>query len=157
MRKLAALLLAVIAGAALLPAGAIAASASLPDIEDEVMCTICGTTLQLSSSPQAERERVFINELIAQGKTKDQIKAALVDEYGTEVLAVPSDEGFDLIGGWVLPVVAVLVGATLVGFAARRWRRDQRRDEEAVAPAPGPAPDSEDERRLSEDLKRYEA
>ena len=157
MRRLAALLLTVIAGSALLPAGAIAAAASLPDIEDEVMCTICGTTLQLSTSPQAERERVFINELIAQGKTKDQIKAALVDEYGPEVLAVPSDEGFDLIGGWVLPVVAVLVGATLVGFAARRWRRDQRRDEEAVAPAPGPAPDSEDERRLSEDLKRYEA
>jgi len=157
MRRLAALLLTVIAGSALLPAGAIAAAALLPDIEDEVMCTICGTTLQLSSSPQAERERVFINELIAQGKTKDQIKAALVDEYGPEVLAVPSDEGFDLIGGWVLPVVAVLVGATLVGLAARRWRRDQRRDEEAVAPAPGPAPDSEDECRLSEDLKRYEA
>ena len=86
------------------------------------------------------------------------MQAIVVDALGgPEVLAVPSDEGFDLIGGWVLPVVAVLVGATLVGFAARRWRRDQRRDEEAVAPAPGPAPDSEDERRLSEDLKRYEA
>ena len=32
------------------------------------MCTICGTTLQLSNSPQAERERVFINELIAAGQ-----------------------------------------------------------------------------------------
>jgi cytochrome c-type biogenesis protein CcmH len=157
MRRLTVTLVAAIACAALLPAAAAAANASLPDIEDEVMCTICGTTLQLSDSPQAERERVFINELIAEGKTKDEIKAALVDEYGPEVLAVPSDDGFDLVGGWILPVVAVLAGATLVAFAARRWRRDQRRDEEAVAPAPGPAPDSEDERRLSEDLKRYEA
>ena len=31
--------------------------ASLPDIEDEVMCPICGTLLQLSDAPQAERER----------------------------------------------------------------------------------------------------
>ncbi|MGB7587413.1 MAG: hypothetical protein WBM00_01755, partial [Solirubrobacterales bacterium] len=38
---------------------------SLPDIEDEVMCPICGTLLELSDSPQAQRERVFIARLIA--------------------------------------------------------------------------------------------
>ncbi len=153
MTRLAALAATLLALA--LPAVATAANASLPDIEDEVMCTICGTTLQLSSSPQAERERVFINELIAQGKTKEQIKAALVDEYGPEVLAVPDDEGFDLIGGWVLPVVGVLAGAVLVALAARRWRRDQRRDEtEAPAPA-GPDPSSDEAKRLREDLERY--
>jgi cytochrome c-type biogenesis protein CcmH len=156
VRRVALLSVAAIAFAALLPAAAPAANASLPDIEDEVMCTICGTTLQLSSSPQAERERVFINELIAKGKTKDEIKAALVDEYGPEVLAVPGDDGFDLIGGWILPVVAVLAGATLVGFAARRWRRDQRRDEAVAAPTAGPEPDPADEKRLSDDLRRYE-
>ena len=44
----------------------------------------------------------------------------------------------------MLPVVAVIVGAVLVGLAARRWRRDQRRDE-AEAPAPaGPDPSSDD-------------
>ena len=155
MTRLAALAATVLALA--LPAAATAANASLPDIEDEVMCTICGTTLQLSNSPQAERERVFINELIAQGKTKEQIKADLVDEYGPEVLAVPDDEGFDLIGGWVLPVVAVLVGAVLVALAARRWRRDQRRDE-AEAPAPvRPDPSSDEAKRLREDLERYES
>ena len=155
MTRLAALAATVLALA--LPAAATAANASLPDIEDEVMCTICGTTLQLSNSPQAERERVFINELIAQGKTKEQIKADLVDEYGPEVLAVPDDEGFDLIGGWVLPVVAVLVGAVLVALAARRWRLDQRRDE-AEAPAPvRPDPSSDEAKRLREDLERYES
>ena len=153
MTRIAALAAALLALA--LPAAATATNASLPDIEDEVMCTICGTTLQLSNSPQAERERVFINELIAQGKSKEQIKAALVDEYGPEVLAVPDDEGFDLIGGWVLPVVAVIVGAVLVALAARRWRLDQRRDE-AEAPAPvRPDPSSDEAKRLREDLERY--
>ena len=155
MTRLAALAAALLALA--LPAAATATNASLPDIEDEVMCTICGTTLQLSNSPQAERERVFINELIAQGKSKEQIKAALVDEYGPEVLAVPDDEGFDLIGGWVLPVVAVIVGAVLVALAARRWRRDQRRDEAEAPAAAGPDPSSDEAKRLREDLERYES
>ena len=155
MTRLAALAAALLALA--LPAATTATNASLPDIEDEVMCTICGTTLQLSNSPQAERERVFINELIAQGKSKEQIKAALVDEYGPEVLAVPDDEGFDLIGGWVLPVVAVIVGAVLVALAARRWRRDQRRDEAEAPAAAGPDPSSDEAKRLREDLERYES
>lgn len=156
MRRLAATLLTLIVAAPLGPAAtALAANASMPDIEDEVMCTICGTTLQLSNSPQAERERVFINQLIAQGKDKDQIKAALVVEYGPEVLAVPSDSGFDLVGGWILPAVGVLAGATAVAMAALRWRRSQR-DEDDDDPASAPALGADDEKRLSDDLGRYD-
>ena len=100
------------------------------------------------------RER---QEAVAKGKTKDEIKDALVKEYGPEVLAVPSDDGFDLIGGWILPVVAVLAGATVVGLAALRWRRDQRRDDAIrIAPA-GPDPESDEGRRLREDLERYDS
>ena len=125
--------------------------ASLPDIEDEVMCTICGTTLQLSDSPQAERERAFINEMIAEGKTKDEIKSALVDEYGPEVLAVPSNDGFDLVGGWILPAAGVFIGAAIVATAAMRWRRNRRDDDEPPPPA---LPASEGDR-LQKDLDLY--
>ena len=65
MRRLVALTLAALMLAA--PAAAAAASCpktSLADIEDEVMCPVCGTLLQLSDSPQADRERVFIRRLI---------------------------------------------------------------------------------------------
>lgn len=161
MRRPVATLLIAIAAAMPVPAPAIAtgdaaANASLPDIEDEVMCTICGTTLQLSSSPQAERERVFINDLIAKGRSKDEIKDALVREYGPEVLAVPSDDGFDLVGGWILPVVAVAIGAGAVALAAWRWRRDQRRADVAGTAPAGPDPESAEGRRLRDDLERYE-
>ncbi|GIK77031.1 MAG: hypothetical protein BroJett022_07210 [Actinomycetes bacterium] len=156
MRGLAALLAVAITLAAA-PGAPAAAGASLSDIEDEVMCTICGTTLQLSSSPQAERQRAFINGLIAEGRSKEEIKAALVDEYGPEVLAVPGDDGFDLLGGWILPAVGVLVGAVMVVLAARRWRREQRRADAAEPPARGVDPDPGDELRLREDLRRYDA
>ena len=75
------------------PADGAEPKTSLSDIEDEVMCPICGTSLQLSQSPQAERERAFIQDLIGQGATKDEVKDALVAEYGPEVLATPDTEG----------------------------------------------------------------
>ena len=83
----------ILALALLAPAAAAGQQASLPDIEDEVMCPICGTTLELSDSPQAERERELIRGLIAEGKSKDEIKDALVAEYGEDVLAVPGLRG----------------------------------------------------------------
>src|SRR4051794_29608804 len=56
--------------------------ASLPDIEDEVMCPTCGVPLALAFSPQAERERQFIRDQIDRGRTKQEIKDALVAEFG---------------------------------------------------------------------------
>ena len=90
--------------ALLVPAqGALGATqASLPDIEDEVMCIVCGTLLAESESPQADRERALIRKLIAQGDSKDEIKDALVAQYGPRVLATPSGHGFDLLA-WIVP------------------------------------------------------
>lgn len=153
-------LLAIAAALALLlPAAALAQAnpepqASLPDIEDEVMCTICGTALQLSDSPQAERERAFINDLIAQGKTKEEIKDALVDEYGPAVLAVPDGKGFDLTA-WILPGLGMLVALILIGLAAMRWRRAGAEAAEAGGEAP-PEIDQDDAERLQADIGRYQ-
>ena len=60
------------------------------------MCVECGTVLSVSSSPVAQQERDFIREQIAAGKDKEQIKPALVAEYGEEVLADPGTGGFNL-------------------------------------------------------------
>ena len=135
-------------------ASAQAPQTTLSDIEDEVMCTICGTTLGLSDAPSANRQRAFINELIAEGRSKDEIKDALVAEYGPEVLAVPDSEGFDLIGGWILPAGAVILAAILVILAAMRWRRERATTLQAETPAQ--PIDAEDDDRLQQDLERYD-
>ena len=120
--------------------------ASLPDIEDEVMCPVCGVTLELATeSPQANQERDFIRKLIAQGLTKDEIKDRLVAQFGPEVLATPSDSGFDL-AAWLVPGIAILIGAVAIAVGLRRWRRAGRSAE----------PDADDEQRLESDLARYE-
>ena len=133
------------------PVPAQAARASLPDIEDEVMCTICGTLLEESQSPQADRERALIRRLIAQGETKDQIKDALVAQYGPRVLATPSGHGFDL-AAWIVP--GLLIALAIGGLAMGAYRLTRRR----VRPEPPPpAPlDPGDEARLDRDLSSYD-
>jgi cytochrome c-type biogenesis protein CcmH len=129
-----------------------AARTSLADIEDEVMCPICGTTLQLSQSPQADRERAFIQRLVAEGRSKDEIKDALVAEYGPEVLALPESEGFD-VAAWLVPGTAILAAAAAIGVGLWRWRR---RGGGAERPGGPEAIDAADSERLNSDLARYD-
>jgi cytochrome c-type biogenesis protein CcmH len=126
--------------------------ASLPDVEDEVMCPICGTALNLSDAPQAERERAFIRRQIAQGRTKDEIKQALVRQYGRDVLATPDTNGFDLTA-WVVPGAAIVIAAVALILGVTRWRRRGA----AAAREPEPEPlGPDDVERLRADLERYD-
>jgi len=123
--------------------------ASLPDIEDEVMCVECGTVLSVSNSPVAEQERAFIRQQIAQGADKRQIKAALVDQYGDEVLADPGTGGVNK-ALWIVPNVLVLPAATGIGVALKRWRRTPPPQQEELPPPLSP----EDAARLDAELTR---
>jgi cytochrome c-type biogenesis protein CcmH len=136
---------------ALATSGAMAAAprASLPDIEDEVMCLECGTALNLSNAPVAERERAFIRREIRRGRTKEQIKDALVDRFGPAVLALPEDEGFSL-AAYLVPLLVALLAGGAVLVAARRWRRPSAPETGAAELAPA------DEERLKRELAAWE-
>jgi len=130
---------------------------TLGDVEDEVMCPVCGTPLALATeAPQAGRERAFIQGLVDDCLTKEQVKDRLVAEYGSEVLATPDDSGFDL-AATLVPALAVLLGGGAVAAAAFQWRRARRRspaaDAEPAADGPGPEPGAA--KRLQDDLDRY--
>ena len=122
-----------------------APQASLPDIEDEVMCVECGTVLSVSNSPVAQQERQFIRDQIAAGKDKEQIKAALVNEYGDDVIADPKTPWL-----WIVPVVVALLAAAGVAVAIRRWRRRAPASEPDLPPPLSP----EDAQRLDAELSR---
>jgi cytochrome c-type biogenesis protein CcmH len=149
-------LLAALLALALLAAPAPAATpqASLPDIEDEVMCLECGTALNVSNSDVANQERDFIAALIAQGLTKQQVKDRLVEEYGPRVLAEPSDDGFELTA-WVVPVLAALAALALVVLVARRWRARGRRGPPGAGTG-GPGLEPDDARRLDAELAAFD-
>ena len=149
-------LLALVALAVLAPAAGAAQQASLAEIEEEVMCPVCGTLLQLAEAPQAQREKAFISRLIEEGESEQQIKDALVAEYGDEVLALPEGEGFNL-SAYLVPIVAFLLAAVALAIGVMRWRRAGGGPPGEGGPAGrSPRPSGEETDRLDADLARYD-
>jgi cytochrome c-type biogenesis protein CcmH len=151
VRLLAATLAALLLAA---PAAALAATpkVTIADIEDEVMCPVCGTLLELAESPQALREKAFVRRLIAEGKSREEIKDTLVAQYGPAVLALPESSGFD-ISAYLVPVIAFIVAAAALAAGVWRWRSRGGGGSGAKPPSP---PRGEDAERLDADIARYD-
>ena len=95
---------------------------SLTTIERQVMCVTCKIPLNVAESPQANRERAYIQELIDEGLDEGQVKHALVGQYGSTVLGLPPASGFDLTV-YLVPAAVVAVLAGLLTMLLVRWRR----------------------------------
>jgi cytochrome c-type biogenesis protein CcmH len=126
---------------------------SLPDIEDEVMCLVCGVPLALADAPQAQRERVFITRMVRQCRSKNEIESALVAQYGPRVLALPKASGFRL-AAYLVPALVAAFAVAGLGLAAAHRRRQRRASprEELVR---GPALDPLQAARIDAELERY--
>ena len=122
---------------------------TLAELEGEVMCPVCGTTLDQSSSPAAQQIKRLIVARIAAGDTKGQIKARLVSEYGQAILAAPEHKGFGLLAWW-LPIAGIVTAAAVVGAGAWRWSRAREREPD------GPQLDPVLERRIDDELAHWD-
>jgi cytochrome c-type biogenesis protein CcmH len=138
---------------ALAGVAAAASTPSLPAIERQVMCVTCKIPLDVAESPQADRERAFIQSLIARGETEGQIKRTLVGQYGPAVLALPSAHGFAL-AAYLVPIAAVLALIAALAVLLPRWRR--RALARAAPGAPEATLSSADAARLDADLARFD-
>ena len=119
------------------------------DLEAELVCPTCKSTLDQSDAPVARRMKAYIRSRIAAGAGADEIKQELVDQFGPGVLAEPPKRGFDLLVWW-LPLGGIALAALAVGALAWRWSRSRGPD---VVEAPL---DPELERRLDDELARFE-
>jgi cytochrome c-type biogenesis protein CcmH len=136
----------------LLVAGSAAGAGGRPnasDLEAELVCPVCQTTLDQSDAPVAERMKAYIRRRIAAGDSAQEIKAALVAQFGPNVLATPSKSGFGLLA-WLVPILVVLGAALVIGAFVLAWSRRR--------PPPGPERplDADLERRVDEELARFE-
>jgi cytochrome c-type biogenesis protein CcmH len=149
--RVALLALLALALAAAGPALASERHPTLAELEGEVICPTCHTTLDQSDSPIAQRIKDFISARIAAGDTKSRIKSKLVAQFGEGVLASPPKHGFGLLA-WLLPILGILGAAGVVGTLAWRWSHGR---EPALAPL-GPPLAPELDRRVDEELARFE-
>lgn len=110
------------------------------DLEHRIRCQ-CGCTLDVFTcrttdfscqvSPAMHRD---IMSLVEGGYDGNEILSAFVNVYGDQALMAPPREGFNIVG-YVLPGIAIAIGAVVLVVIMRRWKR-----EGAVATT-GPAPD----------------
>ena len=137
-----------------LAAAATAGAAPSPaDLEAELVCPTCDTTLDQSNAPVAQRMKQLIRQHIAAGWTEAEIKSDLVDQFGPGVLAEPPKSGFDLLA-WLLPLGLLVAGALGVGVIAWGWSRRRAQGDETEPAVPL---DPELEQRLDAELERYES
>jgi len=122
---------------------------SAAELESELVCPICDSTLDTSNAEIARRMKAFIRVRIAAGDTKSEIKAKLVEQFGRGVLAVPPRKGFDWLA-WLLPLAGIGVAALAVGALAWGWNRsrDDPPDEQPL--------DAAAERQLDAELAHFE-
>jgi cytochrome c-type biogenesis protein CcmH len=147
--------LAVIVAALALAGPAAAACPTLADLEGEVMCPQCKTTLDQSDAPVARDIKRFIQERAEACVPEGQIKDELVAQFGPAVLAAPPREGIHWVA-WLLPLVGLLAGGAVVSLLVWRWSRS-RAVAEPEAPQNGRPPlDPELERRLDRELARFD-
>jgi len=133
----------------LVPVAAADNRPTLTDLEGEIMCPVCDTTLDQSSSPAAQQIKAVISARIAAGDSKQEIKDLLVAQYGTKILAAPPKKGFNLLA-WLLPIFLLLGGAIVLGLLAWRWSHTREPGPPAAQLSPAL------ERRVDEELARYD-
>ncbi|HEX3290218.1 MAG TPA: cytochrome c-type biogenesis protein [Gaiella sp.] len=142
-------LLVAVVVAFLAAAGSAGGAPSPSDLEAELVCPTCKTTLDQSDAPIARRMKQIIRTRLSDGATEKQIKAELVAQFGPGVVAEPPKSGFDLLA-WLVPLGILAAGALGVGAIAWGWSR-RRGDEPPDEPL-----DPAVERRLDAELERYD-
>jgi cytochrome c-type biogenesis protein CcmH len=106
---------------------------TLSAMESQIMCPVCGTTLDQSDSPAAHQIERVIAQRIAAGDSDCQIKDRLVAQYGEAILAAPPKKGFGLLAWW-LPIGGIVIVGALLAVGAWRWSR-ARADEPVMDPS----------------------
>jgi cytochrome c-type biogenesis protein CcmH len=97
-------------------------------LEHRIRCQ-CGCTLDVFTcrttdfscqvSPSMHRD---VMSLVDGGYGAQEILDSFVNVYGERVLMAPPKAGFNLVG-YVLPGIAVTVGAVVLAVMMRRWKR----------------------------------
>jgi cytochrome c-type biogenesis protein CcmH len=102
-----------------------------------IRCPVCqGVSIADSPSSMARSQLDMVRQLVAAGKSDQEILAYFVERYDEWALLEPKREGFNWLV-WLGPVMFVLIG---LGLIARQVRREPRA---TVTPTSTPSKDSE--------------
>jgi len=142
----------------------VAAQAPTPSDDDvnavarELYCPVCeNIPLDVCPTTACAQWRDLIRQMLAQGKSKEEIKQYFVAQYGDRVLAEPPRTGLNWLA-YGLPPVVFLVGVFLVyrGMRGVIARRAKPAVQPAVQPMASPPEENVDPylARVEEELRK---
>ncbi len=115
-------------------------STTVGEITQALTCT-CGCNMLVGACEgsmectAAKNITAQVNQLIDEGRSKDEIITSLVKIYGERILAAPTKKGFNLIA-WIIPFFAILLAGGGIYFFLNRCL-DSGRDSSQVMDSPG--------------------
>lgn len=132
------------------------------DIAKELWCPLCnGVRLDNCELQACVQMKEMIGQQLAAGRTKEQIKAYFVQQYGDVVLGAPASEGFNMLV-WVLPILVGVVAVGWLVFLVHTWVGRSKPATAAASVAgparvaPGEPPKDEYLKRVDDELKRLD-
>ena len=90
-------------------------------VASELRCPVCqGESIQDSPAELAQEMKAIVREQLAAGRSPDEVKQYFVEKYGEWILLRPRASGWNVLG-YVLPLLALLIGVAVIVRATRRW------------------------------------
>jgi len=143
----------------LVPAVAVSAQQPTPSddkvnaIARQLYCPVCeNTPLDVCPTQACAQWRDLIRQMLAEGKSVEEIRQYFVENYGARVLSEPPLTGLNWLV-YILPPIALLAGAYILYRAFRSWRA---LDKQLAVQDGSAAPPAEDEyvARLEDELRK---
>ncbi len=79
-------------------------------IDRMIMCPVCpAETIDQAQVEISFQMRAVVREMLAEGRSREEILDYFVDRYGPDILAAPPKTGANLLA-WILPIVGVAAG-----------------------------------------------
>ncbi len=93
-------------------------------IASQLFCPVCeNTPLDVCPTEACHDWRELIRQMLAEGKSTQEIQQYFVEHYGARVLSKPPLAGFNLLL-YVIPALVIALGAYLLIRSMKVWRND---------------------------------
>lgn len=119
-------------------------------IARQLYCPVCeNTPLDVCPTEACRQWRELIRQMLAEGKSEEEIKQYFVEHYGARVLSEPPRQGFNWLV-YLAPPLLILSGAILLFRTMRNWVKPVEVEAEEIQEL------SDDPlvRKLEEDLRK---
>jgi cytochrome c-type biogenesis protein CcmH len=155
------LVLATLATATVFAQGSTPTDDEVNAIAKQLYCPVCeNTPLDVCPTEACRQWRELIRQMLAEGKSEQEIKDYFVLNYGARVLSEPPRTGLNWLA-YVVPPIVIVAGVFVLFRAMRSWTQASKTEtpfenDKASAESDADEPSEDDDyiARMEEELKK---